>query len=269
MNETHKAIIDSLERRFEAIRDHRDRDSVLMLRVGYANFIGTTPLLGRALRQVILNDKIPRHVLFTFFMEFAVCNSAEASSNEKMKTPIFWDEEVEKKFHIYRELYETAKTGLKEHKAIQRGELEDPLFSYIEGEVAKDTQDYYIIHTELMEALTLNNETVGNNVIVYFDETESDLRVNEIKIPLRRFSDQYHFLRVTLKLWENENEELFFSEITEAIDSAATSEDKKYYNAAYQIRAKVEAKTRIKDIFSTTRQSIKLNQRYEFQINLS
>ena len=54
--------------------------------------------------------------------------------------------------------------------------------------------------------------------------------------------------------------EWFFSEIAERIDESNIN-DKKYYNAIYQLKIKLE-KQGIKDFFITTRQSVKINKKY-------
>lgn len=95
-----------------------------------------------------------------------------------------------------------------------------------------------------------------------FDEERSRLQINEDEIKIRKFSDQYHTLRVIFETKEGVKQEWFFSEIADKIDEyARKNKDKKYYNAAYQINKKLES-AGIKDFFITTRQSLKINPEY-------
>lgn len=93
-----------------------------------------------------------------------------------------------------------------------------------------------------------------------FDADKSRFYVQGKEIKLLKFKDEYHTLRI---MFENKDElakEWFFSEIAERIDKYKI-EDKKYYNAIYQLRLKLE-KQGVKEFFLTTKQSVKINQKY-------
>lgn len=104
-----------------------------------------------------------------------------------------------------------------------------------------------------------NNENSDKKLC--FDLIRSRLYVQGKEIKLQKFKDEYHTLRV---LFEDPNElgkEWFFSEIKEHIDAMARGDDKKYYNAIYQIKIKLE-KQGISDFFLTTKHSVKINPKY-------
>ncbi|NLE07207.1 MAG: hypothetical protein GX627_01160 [Parcubacteria group bacterium] len=93
---------------------------------------------------------------------------------------------------------------------------------------------------------------------VYFDAEKSVLIVNDKEIKVQKFNDQYHTLRI---IFEEPNEEWFFSRISEKYDPSDNLPDKKFYNAIYQLNQKLKAKG-IDDFFITTRQSVKINEKY-------
>jgi hypothetical protein len=101
-----------------------------------------------------------------------------------------------------------------------------------------------------------------NSRRAFFDKNKSVLFIGENQIKIRKFSDQYHLLRI---IFENEKEtpqEWFFSEIAERCDNAKKLPDKKFYNAIYQLKIKINI-AGINDFFDkTTNQSFKINEKY-------
>ncbi|MBI2626745.1 MAG: hypothetical protein HYW77_00670 [Parcubacteria group bacterium] len=102
------------------------------------------------------------------------------------------------------------------------------------------------------------NENVSNKL--HFDLDKSRLYVQGKEFKLLKFKDEYHTLRVMFEDVNELGKEWFFSEIAERIDENRL-DDKKYYNAIYQIRLKLE-KQGINDFFITTKQSVKINKKY-------
>lgn len=95
---------------------------------------------------------------------------------------------------------------------------------------------------------------------LYFDPDKSRFYVQGKEIKLLKFKDEYHTLRVIFENTDELSKEWFFSEIGEQIDES-NLDDKKYYNAIYQLRLKLE-KQGIDDFFITTKQSVKINKKY-------
>lgn len=95
---------------------------------------------------------------------------------------------------------------------------------------------------------------------LFFDPDKSRLHIQGREIKIQKFRDQYHLLRIIFENPKDTPQEWFFSEVIERIDPTYTDE-KRYYNAAYQIRRKL-AENGLPDFFITTRQSAKINPRY-------
>lgn len=96
---------------------------------------------------------------------------------------------------------------------------------------------------------------------LYFDDAKSCLFIRGTEIKIKKFSDQYHALRIMFENPDELAEEWFFSKMAEKYDLAQPPQDKKFYNAIYQISQKLKAKG-IDDFFTTTRQSVKINEKY-------
>jgi len=94
---------------------------------------------------------------------------------------------------------------------------------------------------------------------LFFDPDKSLLIINGQQIKIRKFSDQYHLLRI---LFEEKLKDWQFSEIAELIDSEKAFKWKNLYNSANEIKKKIAIETSIKDFFITTTQSIKINEEY-------
>ena len=93
-----------------------------------------------------------------------------------------------------------------------------------------------------------------------FDPSKSRLYVRGTEIKIRKFSDQYHVLRIIFEKPEDIKQEWFFSELKERIDPHQTKE-KRYYNAVHQVRLKL-ATFGFSDFFTTTNQSVKISSEY-------
>ncbi|MEI7765479.1 MAG: hypothetical protein WCI93_02730 [bacterium] len=114
----------------------------------------------------------------------------------------------------------------------------------------------YQAKVELLPAFF--NENITKKL--YFDIDKSRLYVWGKEIKLLKFKDEYHTLKTMFENPKELPQEWFFSEIAERIDESNLN-DKKYYNAIYQIRLKLE-KQGINDFFITTKQSVKINKKY-------
>jgi hypothetical protein len=106
-----------------------------------------------------------------------------------------------------------------------------------------------------------------NSNVLSFDPDKSVLVINGKEIEITKFSDQYHFLKVFLINSNDLRREWFFSEIAEQYnnfaEAATVTDDKKFYNAAYQIDQKIIRDTGIRDFFlNRTKQSFQINPKY-------
>ena len=116
---------------------------------------------------------------------------------------------------------------------------------------------------------SLANDTIPETKIeeklktdLYFDEAKSILQIGDNAVKLRKGSDQFHLLRIIFENKEELPKEWFYSEIAEKYDMGATFDDKKFYNASYQISQKIARDTPFRDVLITTSQSVQINPKY-------
>ena len=102
------------------------------------------------------------------------------------------------------------------------------------------------------------NEAIPKNLS--FDTEKSIFFIKGNKIKIRKFGKEYHLLNIIFENPEELSQEWFFSDIKERIDRGE-DDDKKYYNALYQIKQKLE-KINIKDFCTSTKQSFQINKKY-------
>ncbi len=183
---------------------------------------------------------------------------------------------------VVRKGRETHKQIVERHKKREAGATFDLLnFSVIMGEWSKIEEDraerdpvffnpkkvrpkaqrfhmYVVAHfAEAQKALAGPGKI---STALSFDADKSRLYVHGHEVAIRKFSDQYHALRIIFEKPEDVPQEWFFSEIAERVDEKKPG-DKRYYNAVYQIREKL-AKEGFPEFFITTKQSAKINSKY-------
>lgn len=93
-----------------------------------------------------------------------------------------------------------------------------------------------------------------------FDPEKSIFYIKGNKIKIKKFGNEYHLLRVIFENPEEISQEWFFSDIKERVDENEGN-DKRYSNALYQFRQKLE-KISIKNFCTSTKQSFQINKEY-------
>jgi len=117
------------------------------------------------------------------------------------------------------------------------------------------------VHNYFIKELSKKNViTQPSKSGVSFDSERSILIVNGKEIKFRKFTEQYHSLRI---MFSNKNDlpkEWFFSEIGERMDAEKDYTDKQFHNYFAAIKRRVAVEAGIKDLFITTTQSVKINE---------
>lgn len=112
------------------------------------------------------------------------------------------------------------------------------------------------------ETTELKEERKNLKTNLSFDEAKSILEIGNDAVKLRKGSDQFHLLRIMFEDKSELPKEWFYSEIAEKYDMGATIDDKKFYNASYQVNQKISRDTPFKDVLITTSQSVRINPKY-------
>lgn len=105
------------------------------------------------------------------------------------------------------------------------------------------------------------NESSKNGA-VFFDADKALLCVQGKEVKFRKFTEQYHSLKIIFEKPEEILNEWMFSLIAESIDAQKEYTDKSFHNYFSGIKRKVATETGIKDLFITTTQSVKINSDY-------
>lgn len=125
----------------------------------------------------------------------------------------------------------------------------------------EDQAPAYDVKIKLLP-ITLEKFGLKNGKVnLKFDVEKSRLYVYGKEIKVKKFGDEYHTLRIIFEDQKELKEEWFFSKIAEKYDPEARLEDKKFYNAVYQINKKMKL-VGMEDLFIATRQSAQINPKY-------
>ena len=135
--------------------------------------------------------------------------------------------------------------------------IADRLHLYILKEYAEYTVTSEAVKKESAKAVPQGKKKENNS---HFDADRSVFYAAGNEVKIRKFSDQYHTLRIMFEVSVETGKEWFFSEIAERTDKE-NQNDKRYYNAVYQISQKLKAHG-LADYFITTRQSVKIMPKY-------
>lgn len=120
------------------------------------------------------------------------------------------------------------------------------------------------IQNYLLEKLSdpVEEQPSRANARIRFDEKSGTLFIGKKKVKFRKFTEQYHTLRLMFENADHLREEWFFSEIGEKIDASKHYSDKDFHNYFAAIKRRVATETGLKDVFITTTQSVSLNPDY-------
>lgn len=116
-----------------------------------------------------------------------------------------------------------------------------------------------------LQGLTASQDVVNPTNLkgnLSFDEAKPVLQIGDKAVKIRKASDQFHLLRIMFEDKKDISKEWFYSEIAEKYDDEAKFDDKKFYNAAYQINKKIISDTGLRDVLITTKQSVQINPKY-------
>jgi len=134
------------------------------------------------------------------------------------------------------------------------------------GVSSKETSVEIDVNTRVFEVLNFVlaevEKMVTTKKTVSFNEDKSVLYFNKKEIAFRRYSEQYHTLRIIFQDKDEAGKQWFYSEIAEKLDSAKSYKDKDFHNYLSAIKRRVSAETGIKDLFLTTNQSVRINPDY-------
>jgi hypothetical protein len=267
-------IIIQLREMFKSIEDGVDisEESFTTALSNYCSFIGNSPEVSNVVSKMAKNHDIKEYILQRIFFYFSL-NENIGNKDKKPKMPLFWDEEIEKDFSLIGNFLTLIKceqklTEIKGKKGI---DIFDDTIPLLENDVdckkLKEIEKSLSPKEELFNFRILNNEIILNiekyeNKSVSFDEESGILYVNKNPVKFRKFTEQYHCLRIIFQNKDDIGQEYFFSAIGHEMDFDKGYTNKQFHNYFRAIKTKISSEAGIKDLFITTTQSVKINKDY-------
>lgn len=256
-----KIIKENLERRFSALLEHKRSDQFASLQLDYVEYLAKTKEIEDIVEKLIDEKKVNKEILMHLFKVYnigSITMKLDDSSKidieeetKKYKMPSFINLTIEDKFNVLKSYLDLTRNAERDKTR--------PDFLFPDSLEDRENQLFILqkFHNHLMEKLSPDKLII---VKFFFDVDKSVLIISNKNIKIRRFSDQYHLLRIIFESDSEISKDWFFSEIAEL--AGGGYEDKKFYNATDQIKKKIAVETGIKDFFITTRQSLKINKDY-------
>ena len=254
-------IKENLERRFNALLEHKQKEQFASLQLDYIEYLAKTKEIGKIIEDLIDEGKVDENTLMHLLKVYNIGSIAlkvKPGANideeaKKYKMPFFININNKESLNVLKTYQKIAHEGLRS-RLMSPGSLED-----------RGNQLFILqkLHNDIMEKLTLPE--LPNNSIPAFDEDRNILIIDNKEIKIRKFSDQYNLLKA---LFDNGlSNTWLFDELEEFNDFAykpnlKINSNQRLYNAAYQVSKKIALETGIKDFFMTTRQSISINPNY-------
>jgi len=219
-----KDVEKSLKRYYEPISGDPGIVYLIRFLIDYVNYIKREPLLQNLIEKMIGDD---------------------VDSNLKSGLPESWDA-ISKVTMESMELF--------------RGHSLDRMREELDIKIGMRRIHNYLLHELSREQTSKSIPVIKTSI--NFDERKSTLFIGNKGVKFRKFTEQYHTLRIIFSDTSKLSDEWFFSEIREKIDEAKGYTDKAFHNYFSAIKRRVAGETGIKDLFLTTTQSVRINPDY-------
>ena len=238
----------------------------------YSTYVGRSSYLSGLVAELALENELSKDALFTLTLWCFVKNSLRQYSTDPEKTsllnwlPLFLTRDIDQRFQIRRHIkrffeLERKRMGIAKELNIQIDDVELDDEDVQEIDKAESKEEILFNFQSLHNRILARAEETGTCKLL-FDEEKGILCIGNHKVVFRKFTDQYHCLRILFSGRNDLHEEWFFSAIAERMDNAKERNDKKMHNYFSAIKRKVASDAGIKDIFLTTTQSVRVNHEY-------
>ena len=233
----------------------------------YAAFIGSSQYLSSIVSSLAFEEDIDPVIFFRLFMYAALRNGFrnQKLKREEIGMPLFINKKVEDKYHLAKKFMELLSS---EKQAMRIAKKEEVSIFDIKSDFDEKNDPHSITNDqELFKFRILHNQILARAIQDQkrpptFDEVSGILQINGTPIKFRKFTEQYHCLRILFSEVDLSDEH-FFSEIGIEIDSSQSKyTDKNMHNYFSAIKNRIATETGIKDLFLTTNQSVRINPDY-------
>jgi hypothetical protein len=263
-NEKLKSI---LERKFQLIKDNRNEKMSFAAMIDYYEFLGNSEELTRIIHQLIEEDRIAPICLEQMFNDYLHSYYLKFEVPEVKTLPRFYTPEIEAKFKLMQKFVELNGDSYERWQKTYKVYI-DPN----KAAIPTDRKDAFFhaqrLHNDLIDKLTSAKPTeteVAPEVQISFSPEKSALLINGKLVEITKFSDPYTLLKIMFEDSSRIYDEWFYSEMAEKFDRFGKLPEKKFYNATYQLKQKIQLKTGYDDVFTSTNHSIQLNPKYVYE----
>jgi hypothetical protein len=275
-------IVEQLRELFKAVEEGANfkGEEFAIALFDYCSFIGNSPETSIIVNKMAKDFDIDREVFHRLFLYSAFRNGVRNLNLGKIKQnpgiPLFWDKEIEEEYHVGVALLLLIKNEkdklnkkFKKKQGFSIFDFEIPKFENQEDyeKIKKSNENKLSKQEEIFRFRVFNNELITritnhSDKKLFFDKEKSILYISNSSIKFRKFTEQYHCLRVLFSNEKNLSEEHFFDEIADKIDHSKNYTNKQIHNYFYAIKNRISSKTGVEDLFLTTNQSITINSDY-------
>jgi hypothetical protein len=264
----HEETVFILKEKFKALEQAVDIDdqAFCSAAIQYSCHVGNSLYLSNLVKQLGLEREIDRKIFFRMFM-YSTLKTGFKNQNLKQEgvgTPLFWSKEIEAIYHLYSRFITLLQK--EQRRLLLAKEADISILDIVLPEERDEADENMTNEMELFEFRILHNEILTKASIqekrtISFDSDSGTLLIGQQSIKFRKFTEQYHSLRVIFSNPNETGKEWMFSELSELIDGAKYT-DKAFHNYFSAIKRRVSADAGIKDLFITTNQSVKIDRDY-------
>lgn len=267
MTDNNEKIIATLERKFQLIKDTRDQKLNFAAMMDYCEYLGNSDELTPVIHTLVQEDKIAPICLEQVFNDYLHSYYLKFDVPEVKTLPKFYTPEIEAKFKLMRKFVELNGDNFERWQKTYQVYI-DPN----KAAIPTDRRDAFFhaqkLHNDIIDKLIAaqpSDAVIAPQAHISFNPEKSELLVNGKQVAVKKFSDPYHLLRIIFEDSSRIYDEWFYTEMSEKFDALGTLPEKKFYNAAYQLKIKIQLKAGFSDVFTTTNHSIQLNPKYIYE----
>jgi len=261
-------VIDTLERRFQALVENKKPVNFDMVNLDYINYLGRNRIISKIIEKLNLKNKISKEVFNNLCIDFATSNIGQA---QDFTIPLFLTKKTNQKNNSKQEILDFYKNEIKEFKEAKaegRG-----FFPHEIGYEDFREDDFFEtrkLHNDIMEELTdLKNKKKEEKAITkpIFNNNDGVLLFKDTKFDFSRKYNQKDLLAV---LFKAPQKNWYYDEIQDEWDDKAGLLEikktkgywRKFYTAGDEINQQIAVEIGVKDFIIKSTKQARINPKY-------
>jgi len=268
--------ITNLREHFKALERgiNLDDDSFYNAVIQYCTYIGRSRYISNLIIKVALDGEVRPNTLYTLWFWSYNMNSlrafakGEPGGGSSNILPFFFNKEIEQKFGLVKQfgVFHTMEMRrIAEAKRLNI-DIEDVVLELSEEEKKVDkasSNQEVLFNLQALQNKLLASVTESISKVLKFDVETGILTIESHSVTFRKFTEQFHCLRILFSDTVKLKSEWIFSEIAENMDSEHERSDKQVYNYFHAIKRRIASESGIQDLFLMTTHSVRVNSDYQ------